>query len=438
MTRQKVVIVGAGFAGLAAVRTLGNTHCEVLLVNRENYYTFVPLLHQVATCGLAPENIVCSIRRLIRKYDNIKFTTSEVKKIDLESKIIEVNDCLISYDYLILACGSTSKFFGVPGACENSFTLKSLKDSVNIRNHLLNCFEVAQEEVRVSRQQQHLTFTIVGGGATGVEMASEVATLVYGTLINDYPGLDFSRVRVLLLHSGERLLPEMPERLSNYAARELQQLGVEVQLNSRVTRVTENAVHLDDSRIIPCHTVVWTAGVQGDAKLNKWGLLTNRNNQAKVFSTLQVPEYPQVYAIGDLASPQDKQLPMVAPVAIEQGVTAANNILRQIKGKNPQPLHYQQQGSMVIIGRHAAVANLGKIILTGFPAWFLWLVIHVACLPRFHNRLHVLINWGWIYLKREHPVRLIFKQDYSAKYEDVTRMITTEDAEDAERGARKI
>lgn len=419
MTRQRVVIVGAGFAGLSAARALGNTPCELLLVNRENYFTFVPLLHQVATCGLAPEQVVCSIRNLIKKYSNIKFVTSEVNKIDVESKTIEVNDVLISYDYLILACGSTSRFFGVPGAYENSLTLKSLQDAVNIRNHILNCFEVAQEEVRVSRRQQQLTFTIVGGGTTGVEMAGEVASLVYGTLSKDYPSLDFYRVRVLLLHSGERLLPDMPTRLSNYTARKLQQMGVEVQLNSRVTGVTENAVYLEDSRVIPCHTVVWTAGVQGDGRINKWQLLTDRNHQVKVFSTLQVPEYPQVYAIGDLAALQDKQgkqLPMVAPVAIKQGITAANNILRQIKGKNPQPLHYRHQGSMVIIGRHTAVAKIGKVNLTGFPAWLLWLVIHLACLPGYLNRLQVLISWGWTYFLREHPMRIIFRQGNLVKY----------------------
>ncbi|MBW4600575.1 MAG: NAD(P)/FAD-dependent oxidoreductase [Calothrix sp. FI2-JRJ7] len=419
MARQRVVIVGGGFAGLSAARALGNSPCEVLLVNRENYHTFVPLLHQVATCGLAPEHIVCSIRNLIKKYKNVKFVTAEVHKINLETKTIEFNGVVISYDYLVLACGSTSRFFGVPGAFEYSLTLKSLNNSVNIRNHILHCFEVAQEEVRVSRQQQQLTFTIVGGGTTGVEMAAELATLVYGTLSKDYPNLDFRRVRVLLLHSGERLLPEMPTRLSNYTARQLRQLGVEVQLNSRVTGVTENAIHLEDSRVIPCHTVIWTAGVEGDKKLNKWGLLTNRNNQVKVFSTLQVPEHPQVYAVGDLAALHDKQLPMVAPVAIQQGITAANNILRQIKGKNPQPLHYQHQGSMVIIGRHAAVAHIGKVKLTGFPAWFLWLVIHLACLPGNLNRLHVLISWGWIYFLRTHPMRLIFRQANLAKYHDI-------------------
>jgi NADH:ubiquinone reductase (H+-translocating) len=419
MTRQKVVIVGAGFAGLSAARAFGNSPCEVLLINRENYNTFVPLLHQVAACSLAPENIICSIRHLTKKYKNIKFITSEVKKIDLENKLIEINDILVSYDYLILACGSTSRFFGVPGAYENSFTLKSLNDSVNIRNHLLNCFEAAQEEVRISRRQQQLTFTIVGGGATGVEMAGELASLVYGSLVKDYPNLDFGRVRILLLHSGERLLPDMPASLGKYTARKLRHLGVEVQLNSRVTGVTENAVHLEANRIIPCHTVIWTAGVQGDNKVNQWGLLTNRNNQAKVLPTLQVPEYPQVYAVGDLAVFQDKQLPMVAPVAIKQGITAANNILRQIKGQNPQPLQYRHQGSMVIIGRHAAVAHIGKVKLTGFPAWMLWLVVHLACLPGYLNRLQVLINWLWVYFAREHSARFIIKQENPAKYEDI-------------------
>lgn len=429
MVYQRVVIVGAGFAGLSAARGLANADVEVLLLNRDNYHTFSPLLHQVAGCQVEPENIVSPIRDLLRNLPNVQFATNDVKRIDLAGRLVEANDCLIHYDYLILACGSSSRFFGVPGAFENAYPLKSLEDSLNLRNRILTCFERAQEEADVARIQQLLTFTIVGGGATGVELAGELVELIYGSLVRDYPRLDLRRVRVLLLQRGERLLPEMPSHLSNYARQKLQKMGVEVRLNACVTQVTENAVYLEDSRVIPCETVVWTAGVQGNRFAKRWGLATVQNGQVKVLPTLQVVEYPEVYVVGDLATLATGQLPMVAPVAIQQGTIAAKNILRQIKGRNPQAMQYRHQGSMVIIGRNVGVANLGKVNLTGFSAWFLWLVIHLGCLPGHRNRLHVLINWIWSYISRERPVRLMLPLDSGSKSTPVRRDIVLGDVE---------
>ncbi|PAX52668.1 NAD(P)/FAD-dependent oxidoreductase [Brunnivagina elsteri] len=413
MNNQRVVIIGAGFAGISAARTFAGTSVDVLLLDRHNYHTFLPLLHQVATCELEPEHIVCPIRKLLKAQPNVQFATNEVKRVDFVSQVIETNNCLIPYDYLILACGSTSQFFGIPGVYEHCFPLKNLENSVNLRNQIIYCFELAQEEADFSRRQELLTFTIVGGGATGVELAGELAELIYGTLVNDYPAIDFRRVRVVLLQAGDKLLPEMPLHLSVYAKRQLQKMGVEVKVASRVTKVMENAVYWEDSHFknsqtIPCQTVIWTAGVCGNPVAKKWGLVTDNNGKVTVLPTLQVPEYPQVYIVGDLAAPQHEQFPMLAPVAIQQGTTATNNILRQIKGKNPQPMRYQHQGSMVIIGRHAAVANLfGKVNLTGFVAWLLWLFVHLACLPSTRNRFHVLLNWVWSYFSCDRSVRLI-------------------------------
>jgi NADH:ubiquinone reductase (H+-translocating) len=425
MANPRVVIIGAGFAGISAARTFAGTSIDVLLLDRHNYHTFLPLLHQVATCELEPEHIVCPIRELLKTSPNVQFATNEVKRVDFVSQVIETNNCLIPYDYLILACGSTSQFLGIPGVYEHCFPLKNLEDSVNLRNQIISCFELAQEEADFSRRQELLTFTIVGGGATGVELAGELTELIYGTLVKDYPAIDFRQVRVLLLQAGDKLLPEMRSRLSVYAKRQLQKMGVEVKVTSRVTKVMENAVYWEDSHFqkltqkiaqksvqksefIPCQTVIWTAGVCGNPVAKKWGLVTDGNGKVTVLPTLQVPEYPQVYVVGDLAAPQNAQFPMLAPVATQQGVNAANNILRHLKGQNPQPMSYQHQGSMVIIGRHRAVANLfGKVNLTGFVAWLLWLVVHLAFLPSTRNRFHVLLNWVWSYFSCDRSVRLI-------------------------------
>ncbi len=413
MNNQRVVIIGAGFAGISAARTFAGNFVDVLLLDRHNYHTFLPLLHQVATCELEPEHIVCPIRQLLKTQPNVQFATNEVKRVDFVSQVIETNNCLIHYDYLVLACGSTSQFFGVPGVYEHSFPLKNLEDSVNLRNQIISCFELAQEEADISRRQELLTFTIVGGGATGVELAGELAELIYGTLVKDYPAIDFRQVRVLLLQAGNKLLPEMPLRLSVYAKRQLQKKGVEVKVASRVTKVMENVVYQEDpqfkhSQAIPCRTVIWTAGVCGNPVVKKWGLATDSNGKVTVLPTLQVPEYPQVYIVGDLAAPQNAQFPMLAPVATQQGATAAHNILHHIQGKNPQPIRYQHQGSMVIIGRHAAVANLfGKVNLTGFVPWLLWLVVHLAFLPSTRTKFHVLLNWLWSYFSCDRSVRLI-------------------------------
>lgn len=406
MARQRVVVVGAGFAGISAVRQFADCDIEVLLLNRDNYHAFLPLLPQVAACKLEPEHIVYPIRGLLRKLPNLEFATTEVKRIDPVSQVVETDSCLVHYDYLILACGSTSHFLGVPGANKYSFPLKHLNHAVKLRNHILDCFERSLFTPDRSQRQQLLTFTIVGGGATGVELAGELIELIRNTLVKDYSSVDFHQVRVLLLQAGDKLLPEMPSYLSDYAKRRLERMGVSVRVRSRVTQITEDAVYLEDSQVIPTQTVIWTAGVRGNPDAQKWGLPTNKNGQVTVLPTLQVPEYPQVYVVGDLAALQDRKLPMVAPVATQQGITAATNILRQIKGKNPQPLKYKHQGSMVIIGRHTAVASIG-INITGFLAWLLWLFIHLAFLPGIRNRLHVLINWVWNYLLFESPVCLI-------------------------------
>ncbi|NJL09571.1 MAG: NAD(P)/FAD-dependent oxidoreductase [Calothrix sp. SM1_7_51] len=410
--RKRVVIVGAGFGGLSAALAFSRSPVEVLLLDRNNYHFFSPLLHQVATAELEPELIAYPIRRILRKRPNIQFIATDVKQIYLTSQFVEANNNLIPYDYLILACGSTSQFYNVGGAVDNAFSLKNLQEAVTLRNHILSCFEQATEEPDVSRRRQLLTFAVVGGGATGVEFAGSLAELIHDSLVKDYPTLDFTQVRLVLFHSGENLLPGMAKHLGLYAKKQLEKIGVEVMLQNKVKQVNEDSVYLDNQKILRTSTVVWTAGVRGHYLAQKWGLPTTKNGQVSVTSTLQLPNYPQVYVVGDLAAfeQEGKALPMLAQVAMQQGKSVANNIIRQIKGQNLLQIRYRHKGTLVILGRNAAVAEVGKLTFTGFLAWLLWLYIHAVNLLGYRNRLIVLINWFCSYFWRQRVANLIFPE----------------------------
>lgn len=411
--RPRVVVVGAGFGGLWAARTLARYPSEVLLLDRNNYHTFLALLYQVATAELGPEEIAYPMRSTLRKLPNVHFAMAEVKEVDLAGHVVESDGHVIPYDFLIVATGSVTHFFDVPGAIDYAFPLKTLEQAISLRNHILCCFERAVNEPDAERRQRLLTFTIVGGGPTGVEFAGALAELVRGPLVKDYPTLDFRKVSVVLLEAADTLLSNLPERLRSYAVARLSMMGVEVRLQTPVTQVTPEAAYLKDESIVPTETVVWIAGVRGHPMAQTWGLPTTRDGRVTVLPTLQVPGYPKVYVIGDLASVVEDEhpLPMVAPVAIQQGVAAARNIARQIAGQDPEPFHYRDRGTMATIGRNAAVAHLGRREFTGFPAWALWLSVHLLRLIGFRNRLLVLINWAWDYLFYERGMRLIFPLD---------------------------
>lgn len=407
--RPRVVIVGAGFGGLAAVRALGDSALDVVLVDRSNYHTFLPLLYQVAAAELEPEQIAYPVRSVLRKVPVASFAMREVTSLDLTAREVKTTDRSIPYEFLILATGSMSSFLGVPGAAQCAFELKTLDHGVALRNRILCQFERASEELNPARRQRALTFAIVGGGSTGVEFAGALAELIRGPLRKDYPTLDFSDVRVMLLEAGDALLPGLPDCCRSYALTRLQNMGVHVRLQSPVAAVTPDGVRLREGTAIPAQTVVWTAGVSGNPAAETLGLPAARYGRVAVLPTLQVPKHPEVYVIGDLAHlEQDGQpLPMVAPVAMQQGTAAAQNILRQIAGKNPLPFQYRNKGTMVTIGRNAAVAHVGRRSFTGRPAWWIWLGVHLVNLIGFRNRLQVLINWAWDYWFYERAVRLI-------------------------------
>ena len=410
--RPRVVILGAGFGGLWAARALAKSPVEVVLVDRNNYHAFLPLLYQVAAAELEPEDIAYPVRSILRAFRRARFMLAEVREIDFTGRLVKASGRSIPYDFLVLATGSVSHFFGVPGAGEHAFPLKTVDHGIVLRNHILGCFERAVNEPSTERRRQAVTFVIVGGGPTGVEFAGALAELIRGPLVKDLPSLDFREVRVLLLEARENLLPGLPDRLRAYTQERLGRMGVEVRLRAVVTEITPHAVHLKDGTALPTETVAWTAGVRGDPAAQSWGLPTARDGRVRVLPTLQVPGFPEVYVVGDLAYIEEngRPLPMVAPVAIQQGAAAARNIVRQAGGSDPSPFHYRDPGTMVTIGRNAAVTCLGRHCFSGFPAWLVWLSVHIFKLIGFRNRLLVLINWAWDYLLYERAVRLILPQ----------------------------
>lgn len=404
MTRQRVVIVGGGFAGLAIAKKLAGKPVDVILLNRENYHTFSPLLHQVATSAIAPSNIVYSLRRGVGKAKNISTLTADVTQIDVHSQLVKTKDTAIAYDYLVIACGSQTHYAQTIGAQKHAFALKNFADALRLRNQILSCFEQAQIQTHKSHISQLLTFCVVGGGVTGVEIAAELADWIHFSVRKDYPQLDFRRVRIVMLHKGEQILPEVSRKNAEYARRELQIQGVEIRFNAQASKVTSDALHLSDGRVIPTKTVIWTAGVQNHPCLETWGL-NSKHASPPILPTLQFVDRDNLYLIGDIVAPYLK-LPRVASAAIAQGEQTGENILRQIKGRHPQPFKYKYPGTMVVLGRKA-IADIGKVRLHGLIAWILWLEVHWLCLPGKRNKLYVLINWIFSYILRDRPIKVI-------------------------------
>jgi NADH:ubiquinone reductase (H+-translocating) len=415
-SKPKVVIIGAGFGGLWAARTLANQPVDVVVIDRNNYHTFLALLYQVAAAELDAESIAYPVRSVFWKTPNIDFILAHARRIDLQHRLIETDGETIPYDYLILANGSITSTFGVPGVEEHAYFLKTLEEAVALKNHIICCFEAASRETDAERRKALLTFVIAGGGATGVEYSGALAELIHGPLIKDYPGIDFSGVRIILLEAAEQLVSAMPSDIRDYTARQLREMGVDVRLKAAVAELLHDRVFLKDAETIETNTVVWTAGVKGEALAAASGLPVTRDGRVAVSDTLQIPEHPEIHVIGDLASIKEASriLPMVAQVAIQSGITAAHNILRQTAGKTPEAFRYADRGSMITIGRKAAGVAIGSRTFAGLFAWVMWLVIHLFNLIGFRNRVMVLINWAWDYLLYERAVRYVFPAKMSA------------------------
>lgn len=429
--RPRVVIIGGGFGGLWAARTLAGQPVNVVLIDRNNYHTFLALLYQVAAAELTAEDIAYPVRSIFTKTSNIDFVLAHARRIDLHNHRIGTDGETISYDYLILASGSVTSTFNVPGVEEHAFFLKTLEEAVTLKNHIICCFESAAREPDEKRRKSLLTFVIVGGGATGVEYAGALSELIHGPLLKDYPGVDFSEARIILLEAARQLVSAMPLNIRDYTVKQLQKMDVDVRLQTTVAEVFPDKVILKDTSDIETNTVVWTAGVKGEGIADASCIPVTPDGRVKVNKNLQINDYQNVYVIGDLASISEgnRVLPMVAQVAIQSGVTSARNILRQIAGSTPQPFVYNDRGSMITIGRKAAGVAIGSRTFTGFFAWMLWLVIHLFNLIGFRNRVMVLINWAWDYLFYERAVRYVFPANipYEAQSSSCFRGISKKD-----------
>ncbi len=400
-----MVILGGGFGGLRAARRLDGEPLEVLLVDRNNYHAFLPLLYQVAASELHPQDIAYPLRSLFARSPNVRVAVGEVNGIDLEARAVLIGSRREPWDYLVVATGSTTNFFGVSGAERFAFPLKTMEQALALRNHALARFERALHLPPGEARRSALTFAIVGGGATGVEFAGALAELVHGPLAQDFPELDFEEVRIVLVEATGALLPGLPARLSRYALERLRRMRVDVRLDSPVRAVQERGVVLADGTLLDSETVVWTAGVRGEPFAN--GAFQERGGRWLVRETLQIPGQPEVFVVGDLARVEGPPHPQVAPVAIQQGECAAENVLRLVRGEEPRPFRYRDQGTMVAIGRNHAVARIRRRSVCGFPAWVLWCLVHIAKLVGVRNRLFVLASWAWSYVFFERVARLI-------------------------------
>ena len=411
--KPKIVIIGAGFGGLWAARTLANKPVDVLVIDRNNYHTFLALLYQVAAAELEAEDIAYPVRSVFWNTPNIDFVLAHARQIDRQTRTIETDTETVSYDYLILATGSITSSFGVPGVDDYAFFLKTLEEAVVLKNHIICCFEAAARQTDEAIRRTLLTFVIVGGGATGVEYAGALTELIHGPLIKDYPTIDFSEVRIILLEAAGKLVGNMPEGVCFYTLEKLGKMGVDVRLGAVVAKVSPGAVAVKDNDNILAETVVWTAGVRGEPLAGISGIPVTKDGRVTVSKTLQVPNHQEIYVIGDLALIEEAKrvLPMVAQVAIQSGIATAQNILRQVEGREPQPFKYHDRGSMITIGRKAAGVAIGSRTFTGFIAWVMWLVIHLFNLIGFRNRVMVLINWAWDYLLYERAVRFVFPSE---------------------------
>ena len=410
--KKHVVIIGAGFGGLEAARSLDGAPIQVTLIDKQNFHLFQPLLYQVATAGLAPEDIAHPVRAILRGQDNLAFRQAEVTDINLPDKRLTTTTGVIPYDYLIVAVGATHNFFGLRSVADHGYGMKTIEEAISIRNHILTMFELAEQESDPERRRAMLTFVVVGGGPTGVESAGALSELIYKVLTKDYPRINFKEVRIMLLEAGNNLLPALPPALQEVAATTLWNKRVEVRFGAAVTSFDSEKITLKGCEIIPAKTLIWAAGVRASALIDVLGVQQGSLARAVVTPTLQLPDYPEVFVIGDAAHCEEngRPLPMTALVALQQGTAAASNIWSIIFDQPLQPFAFRDLGTMATIGRNAAVAKIGWLQLQGFIAWLIWTFIHIIRLAGFRNRVFVFWKWFWDYVFYDRTVRLITRE----------------------------
>jgi len=405
----RVVIIGAGFGGLEAAKKLSGRAVQVTVVDRTNYHLFQPLLYQVATAALSPADIAAPVRAVLSKCKNLEVILAEVQSIDVNAKKVKMVDGELDYDYLIVATGARHSYFGHPEWEKLAPGLKSLEDAVEIRRRILMAFEYAEKISDEAARKAAMTFVVIGGGPTGVEMAGAIAEIARYTLAKDFRHIDPSQARVILVEADPWVLAAFPEDLQISARKQLVDLGVELRTGVHATNLSEQGLQVGDE-FIPCHVKIWAAGNNASFVGHSLGAPIDRVGRVIVNKDLTIPDHPEVQVIGDLANfshQTGQSLPGVSPVAMQQGRHAARNILAMTDGRKPQRFWYFDKGSMATIGRNKAVADLKLVYLSGIPAWLAWLFVHIIFLVGFRNRLAVLFQWAWAYFSFNKGARLI-------------------------------
>jgi NADH:ubiquinone reductase (H+-translocating) len=405
---QKIVVIGGGFAGLWAVRRLRKAPHAVTLIDRSNHHLFQPLLYQVATAGLAAPSIAAPLRSILRNQRNATVIMGDVTRIDAGRRVVVVDGRDIPYDYLLVASGATHAYFGRDHWEPHAPGLKTLDDAFVIRRRVLAAFEEAEATADKAGCDACLTFAVIGGGPTGVELAGTLAEIARHTLAHDFRRIDSRKARVLLIEAGPRVLSTFSEKLSAKARAQLEKLGVEVHVGAPVTDLGGGFLKFGD-KTIAARTILWAAGVAASPLGKQLDAELDRAGRVRVAADLSVPAHPEIFVAGDLASidQSGKPVPGVAPAAKQMGACAARNLLARIAGRATKPFHYTDLGSLATIGRHSAIAQFPKIAVSGAIAWWLWLVLHVYFLIGFRSRLIVLINWAWAYFTYGRGARII-------------------------------
>jgi NADH dehydrogenase len=406
--RPRVVVVGAGFAGLAAVRGLAGAPVEVLLVDARNHHLFQPLLYQVATASLSPADVAAPLRQVLARQRNADVRLGRVTAVDLVRRSVEIGEERVPYDFLVLAPGAANTWFGNDAWSEHAFALKTLDDAVRVRQRVLLTFERADQETDPERRRRLLTFAIVGAGPTGVELAGALAEMARRTLAGQFRRIDTRTTRVLVLDAAERVLPAFEPSLARHAQARLEALGVEVRLATRVRGIDAHGLDTDRGRV-DAGTVIWAAGVQGAPLLQSLAVPLLADGRVEVAPDLSLPGRSEVFVVGDAAAVRegDAWVPGTAPPALQMGRHAARTVLRAVRGRARRPFRYRDRGTLAVIGRGSAVARVGTLRFSGFVAWVLWVVVHIAYLVGFRNRLVVLLQWAWAYVTDQRGARVI-------------------------------
>ncbi|HWI39358.1 MAG TPA: NAD(P)/FAD-dependent oxidoreductase [Burkholderiales bacterium] len=407
MSPARVVVVGCGFGGLWAAQGLRRAPVALTVIDRTNHHLFTPLLYQVATAGLSAPDISAPIRHILGRQDNATMLMAEVERVDTEKRAVVLRDgSELAYDYLVLAAGSVNHYFGHDDWAQHAPGLKTLADAFEIRTRILNAYEQAERASDARERAAWLTFIVIGGGATGVELAGTLAEIARHTLPGEFRRIDPAKARVVLIEGSDRVLPPYTSELSEKARRQLERLGVTVWLGRRVTSVDAAGVTMGGERL-EAKTVIWAAGVTSSPLGRTLGVAVDRAGRIAVAPDLSVPGHAEIFVVGDLAAVEG--VPGIAPAAKQMGRHAALNIRRSLEGRPRLPFRYRDYGQLATIGRNAAVAMLGKLRLSGYPAWLLWLLAHIYFLINFRNRMVVMTEWAWSYWTYQRYARIIIK-----------------------------